>query len=122
MTNSLAVFHHQGCSRADYRLEITVHSYSNPGGRCAERVFGGNCCEDSNKATCDDNMPDPYFIFCLGGVGETASQCRLGRKESKKESHNKVFLTFAVGDTALLGLPNPLPFNVTVSLPVSEEI
>ena len=112
--------HYQVFSRADYRLEVTAHSYSNPGGRCAD--FGGQCCDNDQQNTCTDNAPDPYFIFCLGLEGETgsnSSQCPLGRIESTVEL-DTVFFSFVAGSSALFGLPNPLPFNVTGSLPVRQ--
>ena len=115
------MLHYQVYSRADYRLEVTVHSYSNPGGKCAR--FGGKCCENFNEDTCEDNTADPYFIFCLGTVGESGSntsQCQLGRKESNMEFNNIVSLTFTTGSSALFGLPNPLPFVVSGSLPVRQ--
>ena len=112
------MFRYQVCSRADYRLEIMAHSYSNPGGRCAD--FGGKCCDNGRETWCTKPVrPDPFFIFCLGQIGRTGSnlsQCPLGRKVSNTESNGTNFFTFAAGSSASFGLPIPLPFTVTGSL------
>ena len=107
------------CSRADYRLEITAHSYSNPGGRCAGS--GGSCC-DLRESDCFTTA-DPYLIFCLKPAGESSSNtslCPLGKNVSNMEFNNIDSFDFATGGNALFGLPNPLPFTVTGSLPVRQ--
>lgn len=104
---------------ADYRLEVMVHSYSNLDGNCA--AYDGYCCDiniTNLEEFCSNELPDPYFIFCLKPAGETdsnSSSCSLGRKVSPTTNSGQevVSLTFTSGNHALFGLSNPLSFDVS---------
>ena len=123
-TLSVGVFHYQVCSKADYRLEIAAHSYKNPESRCAGS--SGKCCDDKNRHWCNgtsSNLPDPYFIFCLGPMGETGFhqlRCPLGKIVTRVKN-DTVSFTFNNGSRALFGLPNPLSFIVIGSLSVRKQ-
>lgn len=106
--------------------------YRNPTSRCASCVISGvaGCCDaDQSAAVCSGTARcDNYFWFCIRpfesepnlSLGET--ECPLGRVSTPTDGNvtlNSDQLTFSTGETALNGLPNPLPFAVAGSWTVS---
>ena len=91
---------------------MRVNSYKNPDGQCAS--LNGDCCDELNVLMCTSLLPDPYFTFCLIPLGYSESDCPLGNKQSDL-IRNSVSLSFVSGSSTLLGLPNPLPFDVSGS-------
>ena len=100
--------------KADYRLEVTVHAYSNPEGVNST----GYCCdsENSRPPNCDrQDSCDTGFTFCLRNLGTqhdgNSINCPLGRRETRD----------SVGDDHINfdgrsyienpGVPNPLVFT-----------
>ena len=101
---------------------MRVDSYNNPGGECAH--FDGNCCDVLTlMAVCSPSKrPDPFFIFCLRSADKTYSNSsvhKFGREMSTNEQ-DTVSLTFNEGTDALLGLSNPLAFDVSRRWPVRQ--
>lgn len=99
------------CSRADYTLEVLGSVFDNTGGRCASLDRGP--CDGV-----DSNLPDIYFIFCLHLPTETTQNCTLGQKVSTETRALAGVLDLS-DSIGFLGLPNPLSFEVSGSLPVS---
>ena len=107
--------------------------YENPSSRCAGCVtvspgVAGCCDPDQFAAICSGSSRcDNYFWFCIRpfesepnlGFGET--ECPLGRLSTPTDSvvFNDNQITFTTGETALNGLPNPLPFAIAGSWTVS---
>ena len=119
---------------ADYVFEVQVDSYQNPTGRCLEcRLTPSDpqgCCddfEDDDEIGCPsfpEDLCDIYFIFCLREfetLGDDDTVCPLGRQETPNMINDTDIglLSFQLGATALVGLPNPLNFSVPGDWPVS---
>ena len=60
-----------------YELQITIHSFSNPRGACADLLCNGGCCEQSCPNRCDY-----YFSFCQTSIETPVSFVRSISNES----------------------------------------
>ena len=97
---------------ADYTVSLTVHSYSNPTGRCA--ACGGatpalpGCCDVPNPVPLDQSCPGGFFNcdtalnYCFQAVGAT-STCPL--IEAPSVVRNRREFDF---DSSFFGLANPV--------------
>lgn len=66
----------------DFELRVKVHSYSNPGSRCAQcsvSIFSSeySCCDSlTNSGMCaGEDLCDTFFQYCLRPVGSTGISC-----------------------------------------------
>lgn len=105
--------------RADYRLEVTAHVYSNP-----ESVIStGYCCDrryhrNDRPPNCDDRERcDTGFTFCLRNLGTPHDgnpvRCPLGRYETIEEVGGD-YITFSMPFIERPNVPNPLVFTGSV--------
>lgn len=110
----------------NYEVEVTVHSYLNPTGRCA------GCGTDSNQDPgCCDELPidrlfqldlscpvledtcDPTVDYCVRPLGETGGECPEGQvvlsPTAFGETNNFTFIPFYTSSApSFFGVENPL--------------
>ena len=103
---------------ADYEVEVTIHSFDNPTGRCSGCRERGNphpgCCDESFIRHISQACPmstdtcDPSVDYCIKAFGSTSAEC---------PDSNVVLSEFAVEETNsysisqqsdFFGLENPL--------------
>lgn len=107
--------------KADYRLEVTAHDYSNPDGVTSN----GYCCERTRYQpphcythdTCDS-----IFTFCLRNLytphDGNPVNCPLGRFQTRDE-FGENYIIFDASFIERPGIPNPLVFTGSI-WPVSK--
>ena len=110
-------------------LEVLVFEYQNPTSGCASCGSPNLGCCGLVNTTCvtEDDHCDNYFIFCIRPFGTEPNNnaaffetgCTL--KQLSYAASNDDQLTFTTGETALIGLPNPLPFAIAGSWLVSAS-
>ena len=91
-----------------YELQITIHSFNNPSGACADLLCDGDCCEFSCPDRCDY-----YFSFCQTSIETPVSFVRSVSNESCftlktfpfEYDEQRSFM-----DT-VFGVPNPIIFT-----------
>lgn len=100
----------------DYELRVTIHSFRNPGGTCANSYCNDTRCCDYGLKPCP-NPCDYYFSLCVRPAGTPVSSVRLINRGhcvtydtdvSPHISNGKTFTDVVFGNT-----PNPIKFTGT---------
>ena len=105
-----------GCN---YEVEVRVHSYLNPTGRCAgcrtDNNTGPGCCDEllirSSDESCslEEDTCDPTVDYCIRPLGETGEDCPEGQivlsPSAFEETNNFTFFSFT---PSFFGVENPL--------------
>ena len=106
-------------------VEVLVFEYQNPTSRCAGCGLDQGCCDEFANTTClGDERCDNIFSFCIrpfeSGPTVVETDCLQGLLTTTDEFiFNNNHLIFSIGETALNGLPNPLPFAIDGNWTVS---
>ena len=104
-----------------YKLEVHIHSYDNPSGRCPGCIERLNtepgCCDlysDLDSCMGDDKC-DTYFIYAVGTLdssqpGDNCSSSELQSNQSTRQVslHNEDDRYLDFSNKTVLGLSNPL--------------
>ena len=110
-----------------FEVEVTVHSYLNPTGRCDECREDNNpdipgCCDESTITPLNETCPvacDPTTIVCIRPVRSTGVHCQLENQQLGAHLFrdtnilNFQFITF-------FGMPNPRPVTSVEAWEVSQ--
>ena len=87
-------------------MEVELHGYHNPTGRCRGCLFDGRrgCCDRFRTIDCDGDLQcDSYFVYCLAiNQGCAPSSQRI----TSDSNENDGPLDFS--SSLVLGLDNPL--------------
>ena len=91
-----------------YELQVTVHSFSNPAGRCADIACTTNpCCE----AVACPNSCDYYFSLCQRPLGTPVSSAHLtnqGDCDTFNTIASRLISNGSSFTDSLFGTPNPI--------------
>ena len=101
-----------------YRLQVTIHSFSNPAGMCAERVCSSTrCCDGGCPASCHY-----FFSLCLRAAGTPVSTLRVKNGGNCSALATNSSINKISDDTTftedVFGTPNPIVLQTSME-PVS---
>ena len=96
-----------------FQLQVTIHSFSNPGGMCAERYCSRptRCCEGACPSFCEY-----IFSLCLRPAGTPVSTLRIENEGNCDTFETITSRLIANGSTftdRVFGTPNPIIFKGT---------
>ena len=120
--------------RADYQVNVQLFTFENPTHQFP-RSPGADppafCCDGGGTDPCTGDICDIYIVLCLNPFGLPVAVRFDTHCDNDTVRVSEVFttpnptmdvddITFDVGETALLGLPNPFIINQTGEWPVSR--
>ena len=98
----------------DYNLQVTIHSFSNPGGMCANTYCNADTC-------CDSKCPNGchyYFSLCLRPAETTVSYVRNIHQgncttfETRNPAVDDRIFNGSNFTDNVIGTPNPITLEV----------
>ena len=102
-----------------FTVEITFHSFTNLGGRCADIggtcANGSGCCDDEQ---CSDTSCNYMFLFCERARGTTISYARSENRGNCNFTETGSYMTIT-GDSfssSIYGIRNPIVFKKPFSV------
>lgn len=92
-----------------YFLEVSVHGYSNPTGRCrgcrVRGVIERGCCDNFLTTVCSGSLScDSFFTYCIGNGDRGCADPLQQRTSTVNENDGPVNFS----QSTVLGLENPL--------------
>ena len=92
-----------------YELQVTINSFSNPGGMCASRICANLCCDGDCPSSCHY-----YFSLCQRPAGTPVSTLRAIYQGDCERVDTIESLSIINGSSftdRIFGTPNPISFT-----------